>query len=128
MTPITRATIDDLMKTAEKATPGPWKATGRYIGTLNHASFIGECRDINGNWSDEGMASENGIYIAAANPDLILALCRDWMEKNEALKLFSDELLSLPSDLENSEGLCQNEVYLTVGDLRRARTAYTGEK
>lgn len=54
-------------------TPGPWFAYGRYIGTKNHASFIGECRDINGNWSNEAPASANARLIAAA-PDLLDAL------------------------------------------------------
>lgn len=33
-------------------TPGPWASRGRYVGTPNHMSFIAECRDENGNWTD----------------------------------------------------------------------------
>lgn len=56
-----------------KHTPGPWFAHGRYIGTENHKSFIGECRDMNGNWSNDAPASSNARLIAAA-PELLEAL------------------------------------------------------
>jgi len=54
----------------EGHTPGPWRAYGRYIGTINHQSAIGECRDRNGNWSDADPASTNARLIAAS-PDLL---------------------------------------------------------
>lgn len=56
-----------------KPTPGPWVSRGRYIGTPNHMSYIAECRDQNGNWSNEPMALANARLIAAA-PDLLEAL------------------------------------------------------
>lgn len=56
-----------------KHTPGPWFAKGRYIGTKNHMSAIGECRDVNGNWSNDAPASANARLIAAA-PDLLSTL------------------------------------------------------
>lgn len=54
-------------------TPGPWFAKGRYIGTKNHMSYIGECRDVNGNWSDDAKASADAQLIASA-PELLEAL------------------------------------------------------
>ncbi len=45
---------------------GPWFAYGRYIGTTNHKSSIGECRDENGNWSDTARSSGNARILAAA--------------------------------------------------------------
>lgn len=56
-----------------KHTPGPWVANGRYIGTPNHKSFIAECKDQNGNWTNEPMAVANARLIAAA-PELLEAL------------------------------------------------------
>jgi hypothetical protein len=66
--------LKKLREVAEKATPGPWLCSGRYIGTPRHMSYIGECRDKNGNWSDDVLASSNGRYIATFNPQTILAL------------------------------------------------------
>lgn len=54
-------------------TPGPWFAHGRYIGTKNHKSAVGECRDVNGNWSDDAKSSADAKLIAAA-PELLEAL------------------------------------------------------
>jgi len=56
-----------------KHTPGPWVAQGRYIGVKGHMSYIGECGDQNGNWTNEPMAVANARLIAAA-PDLLEAL------------------------------------------------------
>jgi hypothetical protein len=55
---------------SSKHTPGPWFAHGRYIGTKNHKSAIGECRSASGCWSDDEPASANARLIAAA-PDLL---------------------------------------------------------
>ena len=51
---------------AEKHTPTPWAANGRYIGTTNHMSAVGECRDMNGNWCDDAKASANASFIVSA--------------------------------------------------------------
>ena len=56
-----------------KFTPGPWFANRRYIGVLGHKSFIGECKDVNGNWSDTKTTAANANLIAAA-PELYEAL------------------------------------------------------
>jgi hypothetical protein len=60
-----------------KYTPGPWLAQGRYIGVKGHMSYIGECSDQNGNWTNEPMSVANAHLIAAA-PELLEALkkCR----------------------------------------------------
>jgi hypothetical protein len=47
-------------------TPGPWFSKGRYIGTKNHMSYIGECRNAAGNFSDDAPASGNAAFIAHA--------------------------------------------------------------
>ncbi len=54
-------------------TPGPWASRGRYVGTPNHMSFIAECRDENGNWTDTPHTIANARLIAAA-PELLEAL------------------------------------------------------
>ena len=54
-------------------TSGPWLAQGRYIGVKGHMSYIGECSDQNGNWTNEPMAVANARLIAAA-PELLEAL------------------------------------------------------
>lgn len=62
-------------------TPGPWVAKGRYIGVENHMSYIAECRDYNGNWTNAPIAVANARLIAAA-PELLhaLELARDHLE------------------------------------------------
>lgn len=69
-----------------KFTPGPWFAYGRYIGTKNHKSAVAECRDVNGNWSDDVKSSADAKLIAAA-PELLEAAV--WAEA--ALAPFSKE-------------------------------------
>lgn len=61
------------MTSEVKFTPGPWFAYGRYIGTKNHKSAIAECRDVNGNWSDDAKSSADAKLIASA-PDLLAEL------------------------------------------------------
>ena len=65
-----------------QCTPGPWFAHGRYIGTKNHKSAVGECRDVNGNWSDDARSSANASLIAAA-PELLEAgaSAGAWLER-----------------------------------------------
>lgn len=46
-------------------TKEPWVSTGRYIGVPNHKSYIAECRDQNGNWTNELMPLANGRRIVA---------------------------------------------------------------
>jgi len=65
---------DELRAAAEAATPGPWVSQGRYIGTPNHMSYIGEVRDQNGNWSDSVKSRSDAAFIALANPATITAL------------------------------------------------------
>ncbi|MGR9384879.1 hypothetical protein [Rhizobium leguminosarum] len=62
-------------------TSGPWFAKGRYIGTKNHMSAIGECRDVNGNWSDDAKSSGDAHLIAAA-PTMLEALqeCEEYFD------------------------------------------------
>ena len=65
-------------------TPGPWFASGRYIGTFNHKSAIGECRSASECWSDDEPASANARLIAAA-PELLEA-CQtfaEWLRRED---------------------------------------------
>ena len=56
---------------------GPWVASGRYIGTPTHMSYVAAARDENGNWSDTAKSRRDATLIAAA-PDLArLVLERD---------------------------------------------------
>ena len=81
-------------------TPGPWVKTRRYIGTPKHKSFIAECRDINGNWSDTAMSVSNAALIAAA-PDLHRIATEQAVEierLREALETLSNIHDGNPSD------------------------------
>jgi hypothetical protein len=64
----------DLKRVAEAATPGPWVAQGRYLGTPNHMSFVAECRDQNGNWTTDRMSKANATFIATFDPPTVLSL------------------------------------------------------
>jgi hypothetical protein len=50
----------------DKHTPLPWVANGRYIGTPNHLSYVGEVRDENGNWSDTVKSRGDAAFIVRA--------------------------------------------------------------
>ncbi len=64
------STIQERMKKyAEldaKRTRGEWLARDRWVGVLNHVSYIAECRDQNGNWTIEPMPLANAAFIASA--------------------------------------------------------------
>lgn len=71
---------------AEKHTPTPWAANGRYIGTTNHMSAVGECRDMNGNWCDDAKASANASFIVSAvnSHDKLVEALRQMVVNSEA--------------------------------------------
>ncbi len=52
--------------TEMKHTPLPWVANGRYIGTPNHMSYVGEVRDESGNWSDTVKSRGDAVFIVRA--------------------------------------------------------------
>ena len=58
---------------AAKHTPGPWVASGRFVGVKNQLSHIAECKSKDGYWRDDEMSIANACMIAAA-PDLLAAL------------------------------------------------------
>jgi hypothetical protein len=68
-----RFTNEQLEALLNEATPGPWVAKGRYIGTPSHMSYVAEVRDQNGNWSDTAKSRRDAALIAAA-PALAAAL------------------------------------------------------
>ena len=78
----------ELRRLAQAATPGPRKSKGRYIGTPNHMSYIGEVRDQCGNWSDTVKSRADSAFIAAANPATISEL----LDRLEAAEKECDEL------------------------------------
>jgi hypothetical protein len=58
-------------------TATPWVANERYVGVPNHKSFIAECRDQNGIWSNQPMSLANAAFIVRAcnaHDDLVKAL------------------------------------------------------
>jgi hypothetical protein len=76
-----------------KHTPGPWFAYGRYIGTKNHKSAVGECRDVNGNWSDDAKSSADARLIAAA-PDFLKA-AKAYIAQIDAVGLPDDDVTTM---------------------------------
>lgn len=61
-----REALKALRPLSERATQREWKSHGRYIGTVNHMSCVGEVRDENGNWSDTAKSTKDAAFIAAA--------------------------------------------------------------
>lgn len=49
-----------------KHTPTPWKATGRYVGTPRHMSYVAECSDKNGIWASDSHSTANAAFIVKA--------------------------------------------------------------
>lgn len=101
---------------APKHTAGPWVARGRFIGTPNHMSFIAECRDQNGNWSDGPMAEANARLIAAA-PDLLEA----------AMAMVAGRPTECPVDPVMGKGGVAYDNWLKLNALRAAIAKATGE-
>ena len=69
--------LDALEAVLAKATPGEWRADGRYVGTPNHMSYVAEVSDQNGNWSDTAKSTGDAAAIVAlhnAAPALIAEL------------------------------------------------------
>ena len=98
-----------------EATPGPWIAKGRYIGTPSHMSYVAEVRDQNGNWSNTAKSRRDAALIAAA-PDLArLVLERD------------AEIARLKAAAEDLVGLCSADVKMngTTYQPMPNRSAFT---
>ena len=95
-----------------KHTPGPWFAYGRYIGTKNHKSAVGECRDVNGNWSDDAKSSADARLIAAA-PDLLEAL-KAMESEVSAIGMFAFDVKRLLGEEH------WNHLLKALGDARQA--------
>lgn len=89
--------LDVLEGLLTSATKGPWVSQGRYIGTPNHMSYVGEVRDQNGNWTDTAKSrSDAALIVAAVNalPELIAA-ARERDAMREALDLWHAGKLTL---------------------------------
>lgn len=74
---------------AEKHTPTPWVANGRYIGTTNHMSAVGECRDVNGNWCDDVKSSADAAFIVRAvnSHDKLVEALKALLDANDAVQI-----------------------------------------
>jgi len=62
----------ELRELAEKATPGPWKREGRYIKVNMQQPVVCEV--------ESRESRDNAAFIAAANPQTILALLQELEE------------------------------------------------
>ncbi len=102
-------------------TPGPWFSHGRYIGTKNHKSAIAECRDINGNWSDDAPASANARLIAAS-PDLLNAGAKQTQILRSAQAILSRYLQ--PLGLSREQAINELLALLDGPDQREAQDAW----
>ena len=119
--------LDVLEGLLTSATKGPWVSQGRYIGTPNHMSYVGEVRDQNGNWTDTAKSrSDAALIVAAVNalPELIAAAReRDAMREAlaEAVGRFVESLSAEPAIAERVEAGQQFNAYdLTDGDGAKA--------
>lgn len=65
----TETSAPSLGELSEAVPQCEWKASGRYIGTANHMSLIGECRDENGNWSDTKTSKAKAAFVARLASD-----------------------------------------------------------
>jgi hypothetical protein len=71
-------TLDELEKLAGAATPGPWRVseTVAVLGSDRHLTIISDHRWIAHILEDSNLSEEDAAFIAAANPETILLLCR----------------------------------------------------
>jgi hypothetical protein len=75
-----------------KHTPLPWLTHGRYIGTANHRSAVGEVRDVNGNWGNDAKSSADAAFIVEA--------CNSYYESRAALAAKDAEIARLRERLD----------------------------
>jgi hypothetical protein len=95
----------DLARLAREATPGPWEtwrtfSVGHRFAESDEPTVMADVRPTNG--------TENAAYIAAASPDVILAL----LEERRVLRSFAEKVAASPKD--------------TAGTRAAARYALTG--
>jgi hypothetical protein len=82
---------DELKRLAKKASSGPWKAYNRGVG-FDVLDGTGDAINWKGT-KDGTMTAEDAAYIAAANPQAILALIAErdaWKKYAEELAEFAD--------------------------------------
>ena len=150
--------FSELERLAKAATPGPWRHATYLSGTQNvefpgsigvavvedikdgdddsvatcpdaaHAAVAHRKEDKGGKYDTQRY--HNAAFIAAANPQTILALTARVKELEEALKPFADNL----SHAEGRQGWPDdtpaggmNFPVITNGHLRRARVALSGK-
>lgn len=82
----TRPPVEELLRLAEAATPGPWHyiCTGSEGGSLLPDKGRGRIARL----TDFALSQINadGAYIAAANPSVVTALCQRVLELEAALE------------------------------------------
>lgn len=118
--------MTDLRKAAEAATPGPWFATDGVVWEIIQPTYD------SGTPEQSKIADTNpqdAAYIAAANPQAILALLdeRDALTARvvaleKALKPFADESTRYEPDEGDDKDTAWDSLF-EIGDLRRAAAA-----
>lgn len=66
--------LDTLRKTAEAATPGPWTHEPYEAQNQNGDYFGGWLLDADGEYVVADVSDRDGAFMAAANPETVLAL------------------------------------------------------
>jgi len=129
-----------LRKAAEAATPGPWKthlvddtcvvADSVDVATTCDSSNVERSDSYN---NDFERMEADAAYIAAANPQAILALLdeRDALtarvgKLEKALKPFADEAPRYEPDEGDDKDTAWDSLF-EIGDLRRAAAAMEGK-
>ena len=96
--------VEELRKLAEAATPGPWKKTksGEVIAPYRNRGFASVLCCVDENCGDGAKANLNPVdtdFIAAANPQTVIAMCALLEQMRDALVIghqskFSNEALA----------------------------------
>lgn len=125
--------FSELVRLAEAATPGPWKQHLVDDTTVicSHGDVC--CTFANGGRDDDvdfdtdtERCEANAAFIAAANPQTILALTARVKELEEALKPFAEHAEKYdPDEGDDSDTAWDSD--FKVGDLRRARLVLSGK-
>jgi hypothetical protein len=136
-----------LKELAEKATPGPWRViidddgkplSGRpsvQAPDELDCAIVGWDGFIKEHWRSARGDKEihaNASFIAAANPQTIIALCERVEKLEAALKPFAEYCNGRTSDLFSDDqnitlGSSLARKQLTIGDCRFARSILKGE-
>jgi hypothetical protein len=114
---MTRIDLDELERLARAATPGPWQAAG-YSVTHEYKPGVSEAVAVS-----HIARPHDAAFIAAANPETVLALIRIAKAASEACSRLEDPVDTL---IEVGNGTTDEMLHKAADDLLSVRDSLRG--